>query len=624
MRRRRGRRAAGATTFRAVPLRETTFITRNVDTWRRLEDELDRPAPDPDVLRDLYGSVTDDLSYARTHYPNRSVRSYLNYKTAALSLSLYRNERSGTGFARFWTQTVPLELYLQRDTLAVALGLFALTFAIGWASATVDPDFATSILGQRYVDMTEDNIAAGDPMAVYKDGSRLGGALGIAGNNLYVSMLCFVGGILLGLGTLVVLLQNGVMVGAFQQFFFARGVGWESVLGIWTHGTIEISCIIVAAGAGLVLAKGLIWPGTLSRSRAFQLTALSGLRIMAAIAPLIVLAAIIEGYLTRLTDIPTPLRVGFLLLNLAFVIYYLVLRPRQVGRHVAREATDFGRLPPERPLDWREFAERGAARSFFESVRYFVGPGSGALLRGLVAGALAGVAYFFLAGDDPHEAPYYDANGAGADVTGWMGGLAPPSLALAVLFCATVMPWLTLRLHRALPGGRYFDRGEGGGAIAWRAFVALGLGWCVLFALAYVHVLLAVIALPLAALWMRGVTYRHGGEGRAVREAFAFGMGGFGPLALASVMTAVAYLVVGLAYEGLAGYFVVRFIESNVPPSWDDHLAVTNLIAVVFDTAYLVGVSLFIALAFGLLYHSLRERATAEGLRRDLEETLPA
>ena len=93
------------------------------------------------------------------------------------------------------------------------------------------------------------------------------------------------------------MLSNGIMVGAFQYFFYDQGLLRESFLTIWTHGTLEIAAIIIAGAAGMTMGKGLIFPGTLSRLQAFQISARRGLKIMIGIAPIIILAGFIEGYL---------------------------------------------------------------------------------------------------------------------------------------------------------------------------------------------------------------------------------------------------------------------------------------------------------------------------------------
>ena len=601
-----------------MPLRETTFIERNVDAWRRLETELQRANPDPDVLRDLYAGVSDDLSYARTHYPNRSVRSYLNNKAAALALSLRRNERGSVGFLRFWTRTLPLELYEHRRTLLLSLAIFALTMAVGWGSSMADPSFPELILGADYVEMTKENIASGDPMAVYKDGSRLGGTLGIAGNNLRVALLSFVSGIIVGIGTLVILLYNGIMVGAFQQFFFAQGVGWESVLGIWTHGTIEISSIVVSAAGGLVLAKGLVWPGTLSRSRAFQLSALSGLRILAGTAPLIVIAAVIEGYVTRLTHFPTPLRVLFLAANVLFVVYYYAYRPYTVGRTVRREEHDYGRLPPDQLLDWRPNVVRSTTEVFFDVLRHWLSRSVVYLGYAALAGVLLAAGWVVLSDDGMLYVQYTQLATVGPDVAALVSLLTPLS---GLLLGATLVVGLavaTERLHRALPRER--DRPEAPRG----AWVSLLAPWLIAAGAAYVHGALLLAYLPFGALWMRGITHHGGRLVDGLRDAWRYATRYvLHVLALASMLY-VAHFIVTRVTDFLYYGFVYPFLYLNVPDALTEVFNVDAYGVIASELTFFLTVAPLWLLGFGLLFHALRERDTARGLALRLDELFPA
>ncbi len=609
-----------------MPLRETTFINRNLETWRQLESELLAERPDPDVLRDLYAAVSDDLSYARTHYPNRSVKSFLNTKAASLSLSLSRNQRRGIEVRKFFTETVPLELYTQRRTLLVAFLIFLGAFLIGWFSSVADPDFAATILSGSYVAMTEENIANGDPMAVYKDGSRIGGALGITGNNLQVALLCFVLGVVWGAGTLVVMIYNGVMVGTFQQFFFVRGVGFESVLGIWTHGTIEISCIIVAGAAGLVLARGIIWPGTLSRSRSFQLSALSGLRIMAGIAPLIVLAGFIEGFLTRLTDLPTVLRLMFLILNLAFVVYYFIVRPWQVGRFVERAADDYGKLPPDRPLDWRADTEMGVGEMFFDGYRFFGGRGARHLWRAALLSfavvAFAVLAAALLAEADSEEISAWMYAGAGYFAEQVNGPTAVGSGALVILG----MSIITYGVHRSLPARLASSASAPGvaeqAAVSprrefWATTIGLCVPWTLLVAVAYLNLWVGLLCLVPSAIWMRGITFHEGKVLRGLSDAVSFTLTKFGSFLGLTLMLVANLLVLERFYALVIRNYVLDLLTMSFPGEVSG-INVAEWIGLSFDVSFAALYAVFCVLVMGLFFQSAREHKMAFGLRQRL------
>lgn len=228
---------------------------------------------------------------------------------------------------KFWKTEVPRAMWEGRMSLLLSFSIFTLAFTIGVLSSIIEPEFARTILGDDYVTMTLANIEQGDPMAVYKDSGPFGMTAGIAANNLFVAFRTFILGVLASLGTVLSLLYNGVMVGAFQYFFISKGLFSDSFLTIWIHGTLEISAIIVAGASGLTAGSGLIFPGTYRRIQAFQTSMRRGLTIFLGVVPIIVLAAIFEGFLTRYTETPDILRLLFILASLIFVLWYFVFFP---------------------------------------------------------------------------------------------------------------------------------------------------------------------------------------------------------------------------------------------------------------------------------------------------------
>ena len=192
-----------------------------------------------------------------------------------------------------------------------------------------DPDFVRLIMGNSYVDMTLDNIANGEPMAVYNSSSEVPMFLGITLNNIMVSFNCFAMGILTSFGTGYMLFSNGVMLGAFQTFFYQHGLLWDSMLAIWLHGTLEIWAIIVAGAAGLALGNGWLFPGTYSRLESFKRGAKRGLKIVVGTVPVFIVAGFIEGFLTRHTQLPDMLRLGLILTSLTFILFYYIYLPNR-------------------------------------------------------------------------------------------------------------------------------------------------------------------------------------------------------------------------------------------------------------------------------------------------------
>lgn len=319
-------------------MKESDFIEQNKEKWLEFENNLLQKNIDPSKTSKLFVQITEDLSYARTFYKNRSVRLYLNGIAKVLFNDINKTRRSGwKTFAAFWTTDLPLSIYKARRAMLISFTVFVTCFILGVVTSIQNKEFAAMILSKDYVNMTNENIAKGDAMAVYKSQSEMRTFLPILLNNLRVDFLTFFSGVFMAIGTLVVMVYNGIMVGVFQYFFIERGLFWESFLGIWTHGALEIPTIILSGGAGLTLGKGLLFPGTYTRFQAFKLSGMTGLKILLGVAPVTFLAAFIEGFITRHTSIPDPIRFIFILLSFTLVLLYFYFYPKRVAKQHKKE-----------------------------------------------------------------------------------------------------------------------------------------------------------------------------------------------------------------------------------------------------------------------------------------------
>lgn len=263
-----------------------------MDKWKQFQYES---ATEPDEMARQFTELVNDLGYAKTFYPNSRVTAYLNKLAARIYLGIYRNKKEDSSrIVRFWKTELPLTIRKYHRELLYSFSIFLLFAILAAFSAAHEEDFVRGVLGDGYVEMTEENIARGDPFGVYKNGNQFLMFLEIARNNIQVSFMMFVTGFFAGLGTLYMLFQNGVMLGAFQYYFFAKGLGWASVLVIWIHGTLEISAIIIAGAAGFVIGKSLLFPGTYSRLVSLRRGAKDGLKIMIGLIPVFMLAAFLK------------------------------------------------------------------------------------------------------------------------------------------------------------------------------------------------------------------------------------------------------------------------------------------------------------------------------------------
>lgn len=306
-------------------MREGLFIKKNIDKWKQYQYE---PASDPDEMAGQFTELVNDLGYAKTFYPQSRVTQYLNGLASRIYLGIYRNKREEVSrITRFWKTELPLVVRKHQREILYSFLIFVIFAVIAAFSAAHDETFVRGVLGDGYVDMTEDNIARGDPFGVYKSSDQISMFFYIAVNNIKVSFMVFVLGFLVSIGTVWQLFRNGVMLGAFQYYFFAKGLGWKSVLVIWIHGTLEISSIIIAGAAGIVLGNSILFPGTHKRIVSLKRGARDGLKMMIGLVPIFIVAAFLEGFVTRYSTMPVWLSLLILLASLTFVIWYFVIYP---------------------------------------------------------------------------------------------------------------------------------------------------------------------------------------------------------------------------------------------------------------------------------------------------------
>jgi uncharacterized membrane protein SpoIIM required for sporulation len=310
-------------------MREAAFIKKHKEKWQQFEDVLSKKITvSPDKLSDLYIEITDDLSYAKTYYPGSNVVAYLNGIAASAHLKIYVTKKeSKNRFISFFKTEFPLEFYKHQKQLLIAFSVFLFFTIVGAFSAANDVNFVRLILGDAYVNMTLENIANGDPMAVYKKQAEMDMFLGITINNIRVAMYAFVLGILVSVGTLFIMMQNGIMLGSFLYFFYDKDLLWESSRTIWIHGTIEISVIIIAGCAGMVLGNGILFPKTYSRLESFKKSIKAGLKIMVSTIPFFIVAGFLEGFVTRHTEMPDWLAIIIILTSLSVIVFYYVIYP---------------------------------------------------------------------------------------------------------------------------------------------------------------------------------------------------------------------------------------------------------------------------------------------------------
>ena len=236
-------------------MREARFIKKNVDMWNKYQHVTTK---DPDEMADRFMGLLDDLSYAKTFYPKSKVTSWINGIAANIYQNIYQNKKqSFSRLIRFWQFDLPLLFKKYHKVFLFTFLLFVSFVAIGIISSANDPDYARNFFNHKvqpgYYDETIASIQKGDPFGVYKDENPFSMFVRIAYNNISVAFKTVIFGVIFGIGTLLFMWTNGLMLGCFQYIFFSQGIERQSVLVILIHGTIEISSIVIAICAGIIL-----------------------------------------------------------------------------------------------------------------------------------------------------------------------------------------------------------------------------------------------------------------------------------------------------------------------------------------------------------------------------------
>lgn len=315
-------------------MREAHFIDKNKTKWLDIEKNLKNKSKiHPDVLSNNYIEIINDLAYAQTYYPKSKTKDYLNELALFAHQSIYRDKKLDKNqLLEFILYKVPKAVYQNRKMLLFSFIVFSFFTLIGLLSSIYDLNFVRQILGDEYVEMSLNNIKKGDPAAVYKGGNEFGSALGITINNIQVAFYAFTLGIFFSIGTGYILMSNGIMLGAFHYIFLKEGVLGKAMTGIWIHGTIEISVIIIAGACGFILGNSFMFPGTLSRKENLILKTKEAITILLSTIPFFILAGFLEGFVSRLYDLNLLISLSIILASATLILFYYVIFPYQQAK----------------------------------------------------------------------------------------------------------------------------------------------------------------------------------------------------------------------------------------------------------------------------------------------------
>ncbi len=294
---------------RALP----TFVAQRRPQWRALEELLaaakrrQLALVDLATLDRLYRRASGDLAQAQAFYPATDVHRFLNQLCGDAYRAIYRpRAHRGAALVEFFREGFPRTV---RETLwytGFAGALMLLGVVLGATTVALEPGGATLLVPEDLRDFITRRELWTDRALEQTAPSEL--ATAIFTNNLRVTVSAFALGITGGVGTVLVMVGNGLQLGAVVTMCFQHGVG-PGILGfVAAHGPVELSVIAITGGAGFVVAHALIEPGERPRAEVLKERAALAVRLVLGCAPFLVGIGIVEGFVSPGTFFPWPVK----------------------------------------------------------------------------------------------------------------------------------------------------------------------------------------------------------------------------------------------------------------------------------------------------------------------------
>ncbi|MFS8085468.1 MAG: stage II sporulation protein M [Acidobacteriota bacterium] len=282
------------------------FINERKTVWQRLEELLqllDRMTlrklhrEEVKELGRIYRRTASDLAIARAESRDPRLVNYLNSLVIRAHGRIYRADAQGGRRIRdFFAHDFPATFRRTWRYTATAFGVFLLFSFIAFFGTRHDPDFSEFAgISPFFREVVINHKTRW--WESLNDANQIGSSQ-IFTNNIKVTFYAFALGAILGLGTLYVLAFNGAMFGAVLALTYRAGFGNDLVSFVVGHGVIELSCIFIAGGAGLLIGTALLMPGDLSRGDALKSRGMEAVRLIVGCVPLLVVAGIIEGFIS--------------------------------------------------------------------------------------------------------------------------------------------------------------------------------------------------------------------------------------------------------------------------------------------------------------------------------------
>ena len=311
----------------------TRWLERRKQHWDRLERLLDETRShgirglSRSELRELsllYRQSAVDLSVLREDSAGEQMARYLNQLLARAHNTIYAGRKSSPGILHFYRDVYPQIFRQTFRYTATAFALFAAGAVLGAVLTAVRPEFMHRVLGPRMVETIEQHKMWTESIVSIKPVA----SSGIMTNNLSVAFMAFAMGITAGLGTAYMLIFNGLMLGVIATACWLSDMSLPLWSFVAPHGVLELPAIFIAGGAGLMIARGLLFPGVLTRRDALVQSGALAVRLLLGVIPMLVVAGVIEGFLSP-SRLPLFTKLFFAAVMAALLVSYLLSRPKR-------------------------------------------------------------------------------------------------------------------------------------------------------------------------------------------------------------------------------------------------------------------------------------------------------
>lgn len=311
------------------------FIEQRKSAWQRLEDLLKllggsslRGLHREEVreLGRIYRRTASDLAIARAESRDPRLVNYLNSLVIRAHGRIYQAEtQKGSRIKEFFVRDFPQTFRRTWAYTALSFTVFALFSVIGFLGTKYDPEFS-ELVGVPPA-FREMKIETKTHWWEDLNEANQVGASSIFTHNIQVTIYTFAFGALFGVGTLFYLAYNGAVLASVLALTYREGFGNDLLTFMVGHGVIELSCIFIAGGAGLLIGSALLMPGDLSRADALKSRGKQAVRLMMGVAVLLVIAGTIEGFISP-APIPAAIKFSIAAITGIALYSYLLLAGR--------------------------------------------------------------------------------------------------------------------------------------------------------------------------------------------------------------------------------------------------------------------------------------------------------